>query len=179
MKRSIPADFAGHAGELFVAAELMRRGWTVALTARNSRAFDLLASRGDKFANIRVKTKTSASLVFRWNAKPTGDIFLDLNQRNDFCVLVDIPQNEETSPIYYVVPTPFVDKWLRDDFEAWVSTPGAKGQQRATDNKVRLFYVDEQIGKTGRGYVQKLAPFKGAWRLLGEPIRFPRLPREK
>jgi hypothetical protein len=59
-----------------------------------------------------------------------------------------------------------IDKWLRDDFTSWVTTPGAKGQQRAEDNKRRLFYVDDDASKLGHGYRQKLAPYKGAWKLL-------------
>jgi hypothetical protein len=141
--RSVPAAFAGNAGEFFVLAELTRRGWTAALTARNNRAYDILAKRGDEFAAIRVKTKTSAFTLFQWNAKTNGDIFLEMTQQHDFCLLVDIPEDRDASPIYYVVPTAVIDKWLRDDFHQWATTPGAKGQQRATDNSRRLFYVDD------------------------------------
>ena len=78
MKRSLPSGFAGNAGEFFVLAELTRRGWTAALTVRNNRAYDMLAKRGDEFAAIRVKTKTSISTVFQWNAKKSGEIFLEI-----------------------------------------------------------------------------------------------------
>ena len=89
MTRIIPAAFAGNAGEFLVLAELTRRGWTAALTARNNRAYDILAKRGEEFAAIRVKTKTSAFTLFQWNAKPNGDIFLEMTKNHDFCVLVD------------------------------------------------------------------------------------------
>jgi len=165
MNKSVPAAFAGNAGEFFVLAELTRRGWIAALTPRNSRAYDILAERDGKFAAIRVKTKRSAFPVFRWNAKPNGEIFLELMQQNDFCVLVDILE-EGVSPLYYVVPTPIIDKWLKDDFHNWVTTRGAKGQQRAPDNLVRLFYADDETDKPNHGYSQKLAPYKGSWELL-------------
>src|SRR5271155_3798202 len=135
MDRSVSSAFAGNAGEFFVLAELTRRGWTAALTARNNRAYDILAKRGDEFAAIRVKTKTSSFSLFQWNAKPNGDIFLEMTQHRDFCVLVDIPEEGGASPAYYVAPTPLIEGWLREDFNKWVTTPGAKGQQRATDNK--------------------------------------------
>ena len=166
MSREIPSAFAGNAGELYVLAELTRRGWTAALTARNNRSYDILAKRGDGFAAIRVKTKTGAFKLFQWNAKPDGSIFLEMTQNHDFCVLVDLPEDHEGSPEYYVTPTKVIDKWLRDDFNLWVTTPGAKGQQRAEDNKRRLFYVDEDPSKLGHGYRQKLAPYKAAWKLL-------------
>jgi len=62
-------------------AELTRRGWTAALTARNNRAYDSLAKRDVEFAAIRVKTKTALSDAFQWNAKPNGEIFLELSDR--------------------------------------------------------------------------------------------------
>jgi len=180
MKRSVPSLFIGNAGEFFVLAELTRRGWTAAPTARNNRAYDILAKWGDEFAAIRVKTKTSAFAVFQWNAKRSGDIFLEIAPQRDFCVLVDIPVDDDASPIYYVVPTPVIDKWLKDDFETWVNTPGAKGQQRAKGNKRRVFYADDETEKLGHGYRQKLERYKAAWRLLGQarttrhvPLRAP------
>lgn len=163
MERAVPAAFAGNAGEFFVLAELTRRGWTAAPTARNNRAYDILAKRGDQFAGVRVKTKTSAYALFQWNAKPNGEIFLETTQQDDFCVLVDIPEDGDLGPTYYIVPTPLVDKWLKDDFRKWVETPGAKGQQRAKDNRRRIFYVDDDGSKLGHGYNQKLACYKGAW----------------
>jgi hypothetical protein len=117
MTRTVSSAFAGNAGEFFVLAEVTRRGWIAALTARNNRAYDIIAKKGDEFAAIRVKTKTSAFTVFQWNAKPNGHIFLEMTQERDFCVLVDIPEDERNSPIYYVVPTHIIDKWLRDDFK--------------------------------------------------------------
>jgi Holliday junction resolvase-like predicted endonuclease len=166
MKRAVPSAFAGNAGEFFVLAELTRRGWTAALTARNNRAYDILAKQGDHFAAIRVKTKTSAFELFQWNAKASGEIFVEMTRGHDFCVLVDIPKDEYVGPTYYIVPTHRIDKWLKDDFQTWVKTPGAKGQQRAKDNKRRLFYVDDDTSRLAHGYRQKLAEFKGAWNLL-------------
>ncbi|MGD0520001.1 MAG: hypothetical protein ABSA48_01980 [Terracidiphilus sp.] len=157
----------GNAGEFFVQAELTRRGWMATLAARNNRAFDILAKRKELFAAIRVKTKTSAFKLFQWNAKPNGDIFLDMTSKQDFCALVDIPEESDKGPTYYIVPTSVIDKWLRDDFNRWVTTPGAKGQQRAEDNKRRLFYVDDDSSKLSHGYRIKLSPYVGAWNLLG------------
>ena len=110
MKRVVPSAFAGNAGEFFVLAELTRRGWTAALTARNNRAYDILASRAEgEWVNIRVKTKTSRFSVFQWNVKPNG-IFLDMQQTGDFCALVDIPEDDtlaRSTPVQFrVVSSP-------------------------------------------------------------------------
>lgn len=166
IKRSVPSAFAGNAGEFFVLAEMTRLGWTAALTARNNRAYDILGKLGDDFAAIRVKTKTSAFELFQWNAKANGEIFVEITREHDFCVLVDIPTDGDVAPTYYIVPTHVIDKWLKDDFQTWVKTPGAKGQQRAKDNKRRLFYVDDDTSRLAHGYRQKLAKYRGAWNLL-------------
>ena len=163
MERAIASAFAGNAGEFFVLAELTRRGWTAALTARNNRAHDIIAKRENEFTAIRVKPKTAVSDAFRWNAKPNGEIFLELTNKNDFCVLVDIPEDTNVGPTYYVVPTPVIEKWLKDDFQTWVTTPGVKGQQRAKDNRQRIFHLDGDPMRLSYGYRQKLAPFKGEW----------------
>ena len=167
MARQIAAAFIGNSGEFFVLAELTRRGWTAAPTARNNRAYDILASRGDVFARIRVKTKARPFTLFQWNAKRNGDIFLDMTAKRDFCVLVDIPEGGSAGPVYYVVPTTQIEKLLRHDFRTWVTTPGAKGQQRAENNKRRIIYVDDDSSRSAHGYRQKLAPYLGAWNLLG------------
>jgi hypothetical protein len=43
------------AGEYFVAAELYRRGYSVAITLGNAKAIDLFAEKGARTANIQVK----------------------------------------------------------------------------------------------------------------------------
>ncbi|HEV2379280.1 MAG TPA: hypothetical protein VG206_05740 [Terriglobia bacterium] len=157
----------GNAGEFFVLAELTRRGWTAALTARNNRAYDILAKRGEASAAIRVKTKGGGFSLFQWTAKPSGDVFLEMTADRDFCVLVDIPADDGAGPTYYVLQTSIIDKWLKDDFKQWVTTRGARGQQRDASNSRRLFYVDDDSHKPGHGYRAKLTEFEGAWHLLG------------
>src|SRR5947208_4587983 len=43
------------AGEYFVAAELYRRGYSVAITLGNAKAIDLFAERGARTVNVQVK----------------------------------------------------------------------------------------------------------------------------
>lgn len=161
----------GNTGEYFVLAELSRRGWIAAQTARNTRAFDILARKGDRQVGIRVKTKTEDARVFQWNAKENGGVFLDIG-RYDFCVLVEIPalNTPNNAPTYYVVPTKVVCSWLDSDFEYWVNTPGARGQQRDAKNRRRLFYLDGDPSKRARGYREtKLAPYRDNWAILDGP----------
>jgi hypothetical protein len=156
---AIASGFVGNAGEYFVLAELTRRGWTAALTARNNRAFDILLKRNENFTAIRVKAKTSGSTGFQWSAKPDGVLFLDLTQEHDFCVLVDIPEKEDDGPTYYIAPTHVIDGWLQHDIDIFFKQGGAQ------DNRRRIFHVDDRTA-LGHGYRQNLAAYKGAWNLL-------------
>ena len=161
----------GNTGEYFVLAELIRQGWTAAQTARNTRAFDILARKGHRQVGIRVKTKTTDAQGFQWNAKKSGDIFLDVG-RDDFCVLVEIPDidSPDNAPTYYVAPTEVVRRWLDADFEDWVRTPGARGQQRDATNKRRLIYLDGDPSRRAHGYREtKLAPYRNNWAILDGP----------
>src|SRR2546422_10956033 len=55
-KRDIVDRNCSHlAGEYFVAAELYRRGYSVAITLGNAKAIDLFAEKGAQTANIQVK----------------------------------------------------------------------------------------------------------------------------
>ena len=81
-------------------------------------------------------------------------------------MLVDIPEDTQVGPTYYVVPTPAIDKWLKDDFQTWVTTPGAKGQQRAKDNRQRIIHLDGDPTRLSYAYRQRLAPYKGVWETL-------------
>jgi hypothetical protein len=159
------AVMVGNAGEFFVLAELTRRGWTAAMTARNNRAYDILARKREAQVSLRVKTKTWKANVFRWNAKKDGTIFLDLSRKGDFCVLVDIPEGT-AYPDFYVVPSHEVDGWLHADFKKYLTIKGPKGQEHSPNSKIRLFYIDDDGSRCGHGYGPKLKKYRDAWNIM-------------
>jgi hypothetical protein len=156
----------GHAREMYVSAELMRRGWLAAMTARGSRSFDILARRADRpvFTAIRVKTGHSAS--FLWNAKKDGTLFLDVTEVSDFTVIVDLPKEGQKPPTYYVVPTAVLERHLHESHAAWLAEPGAKGQRHDDATTTRSLCFDDKIERIGHGYALKFAEYKEAWHLL-------------
>jgi hypothetical protein len=102
----------------------------VTLPARNNRAYDIIAKRGDDSAAIRVKTKSPLSDAFQWQAKKTGNIFLELSEREDFCILVDIPeQSGDTYPTYYVVPTHVIETGSKRISKSGWKLPEPKGSR--------------------------------------------------
>jgi hypothetical protein len=164
-KSGMNSVMKGNTGEFYALAELSRRGWTAAQTARNTRVFDILARKDARQVGIRVKTKTSDARVFQWNAKENGEIFPDLGV-NDFTILVDIPASHDEFPQFYILRTQILDEWLRADFDIWKSTPGKIKEQRDPSNKRRLFYVDDAVDVTAHGYLVKLRPHLADWKIL-------------
>lgn len=91
---------AAIAGEHFVAGELSKRGWIATLTAKNTPAVDILASRpgGGPYIQIDVKSRRPAS--------PQGWMVgrgIYLTGRRDFIVLVGLGRDDQ-APRYWIVP---------------------------------------------------------------------------
>ena len=141
----------GNAGEHYVMAELLKRGIIAALTPRNVPGFDILATRGDQTVRIRVKTKSEDYDGWQWNAKEDGSIFKNMGKQNDFTVMVNLARDIRDLK-FYIVQTVMLDRWLKRDFKRWVKTPGAKGQQRAKDNKKRVLYFSRYKTRLGEDW---------------------------
>ncbi len=147
----------GNSGEFFVVAELLKRGVVAALAPRNAPAFDILATHGKKTVRIRVKTKTGGYTIWRWNAKKDGSLFLYLDKKGDFTILVNLTEKSAEMD-YYIVPTAVINDWLVSDFNEWVAMPGKNGRPHDPTNKIRAFDVED--------WGKELAPYKNNWDLL-------------
>ena len=137
----------GNAGEFFVAGELTRRGFTVALPTTKVENIDILAMdpRTMKTFSIQVKT----------NKK--GDAHWLLSQKNDtlqsstmFYVFVDL--NETSSPRYHIVPSSIVAKDVSTRHREWLAAPGKNGKKHK-DSSMRQF-------------VDKDNQYEGHWDLI-------------
>jgi len=151
----------GNAGEYYVMAELLRRNVIAALSPRNARAFDVLATKGRDTVRIRVKTKSAQFKVWQWMAdKKSGVIFKDLQADSDFTVLVNLTRHTKDLQ-YFVIPTPTLNAWLQSAHKAWVKTPGKLGKPHDATSKHRAF--DESKN------VDRLTPYLDAWDSLWTP----------
>jgi len=136
----------GNSGEHYVMAELLKREAVAALAPRNAPGFDILATKGNKTVRIRVKTKTEKYDSWQWNADAEGTVFKVPPGQDDFMVLVHLTQ--ETQALrFFIAPTKDIEDWLRNDFDEWLRTPGAKGQQRSETNKKRLLSMAKYEGR--------------------------------
>jgi hypothetical protein len=86
-------------------------------------------------------------------------------RRNSAKLLVDF---EPTAPAVYIVPSATIATILAKWFQVWVTTPGARGQQRNRDNPMRRLLPDMGRGVTS-GPPGWLDAYRDLYKLLGEP----------
>lgn len=133
----LPASLSGVSGEYFVAAELSRRGYVAAMTLKNTRGVDLLASRlgGRSAATIQVKSKKGMA----------GEWTLSIKDERSagprhFYVFVAL-RNLET-PEYFVVPSQVVAKRCREHHRQWIRVGKRDGSARK-NTTMRSFRPDQ------------------------------------
>jgi hypothetical protein len=90
----------GQAGEYFVIAELVRRGWLAAIINGNSPVVDILASKGDHTIQVQVK----ATMNGHRGAYP-----LKPSSFHKYVKYIFVSMNSKI-PRYFIVPGVIVDK---------------------------------------------------------------------
>jgi predicted AAA+ superfamily ATPase len=91
----IQSSSTGLAGEYFVAAELLRRGFSVGITMGNAKAIDILAEKDGNQFIIQVKA------IFK--KKNVGwPIMKDRVNQNIFYVFVNLNGDAMAQPDYYI-----------------------------------------------------------------------------
>ena len=156
IKRGL-GSLIGNSGEYYVVAELLKQGVVAGLAPRNAPAFDIIGIKDGQTVMIRVKTRSGPHEDWQWSIKPDGEILRHLGKQGDFTVLVHLTEHRKDMR-FWIVPSKTIDQWLRADFHKWVTTPGAKGQQRSRTNKKRhLTFPQHQ---------KDLAPYEEAWQSL-------------
>ena len=149
--------FLGNAGEHYVVSELLRRNIIADTAPRNAPGIDVLATTGPLSVNVRVKTKSDEADDWVWMASKDGTIFKNLHNERDFTVLVHLGK-PPVPPEYWVIPTPDLNKALRDAHKKWLDSPAIR---RPHDPQNRM----HRIGKHDY-QVKWLNQFKGRWELL-------------
>lgn len=123
----------GNAGEYFVAGELERRGFTVAVPMSNVKDFDILAINRETYEQFAIQVKTTGYQQKKWT----------LNQKNEnligeHIVYIFVALNELGTPEYHIVPSKIVADTISKAHAAWLNTPGKQGQPHK-DTNIRNF----------------------------------------
>ena len=123
----------GNAGEYFVAGELERRGFTVAVPMSNVKDFDILAINRSSYKQYAIQVKTTNKKRKEWPLTKKNETL-----KGDNIVYIFVSLNEMNSPEYHIVPSSVVADTITRGHKTWLDTPGKEGQPHK-DNPIRTF----------------------------------------
>ena len=123
----------GNSGEYFVAGELERRGFTVAVPMSNVKDFDILAINRETHQQFAIQVKTTGYKQKKWTLSKKNETLVG---DNIFYVFVSL--NELDTPEYHIVPSKIVAKTITESHKKWLETPGKNGQMH-NDTNIRVF----------------------------------------
>ncbi len=128
----------GNCGEYFVAAELERHGFTVAVPMSNVKDFDILAiNRDDNSKQYAVQVKTQSGTKREWTLSKKNESMV-----GDNIIYVFVILNGLDYPKYYIVPSKEVADTIKVSHQKWIHTPGKNGQSH-NDNNMRKFVLSD------------------------------------
>ena len=160
----------GAAGEHLVMSELLRRGYIAALAPVGVPNADIIVTdiNGQRQCSVQVKTRRDIGSDGGWHMRPKHE---GLRSERLFYCFVDMGRSSEATPKLYVIPAAIVAEAIYLSHRTWLSSPGAKGQQRK-DSDTRRFMPDYSrvFGDDGNPYPAGwLEPYRNAWSLMGLP----------
>ena len=123
----------GNAGEYFVAGELERRGFTVAVPMSNVELFDLLIFDRISKNQFAIQVKTTHSNKKEWLMHQKNE---NISSKNIFYILFCM--NNLSLCEYHIVPSDFVARSIAQNHQKWLNTPTKKGKQHR-DTTMRKF----------------------------------------
>lgn len=129
----------GNAGEYFVAGELERRGFTVAVPMSNVKDFDILAINRETYEQFAIQVKTTGYKQKKWILAKKNE---ELKGKNIFYIFVSL--NELETPEYHIVPSKVVADTIKFSYQMWLNTLGKNGQRHKETN-IRTFTDEEDI----------------------------------
>ena len=146
--KTLETTLVGVTGEYYVAAELSIRGYLAAVTLRNSRGIDMIASNADASRSVSIQVKTSKGGQPKWMLNKKAESYVADGHYYVFVVLNAVGQH----PDFYVVPSRAVSEYVTTTLREWLAGTNKQGKPNK-DSGMRWFRDDE-----GR--------YKDAWSLL-------------
>jgi hypothetical protein len=155
------------AGEYFVLARLSFMGKIAAHAPRGVPNADIVVSSvdGDTLCAVQVKARSGHGGDAGWHMSKKHE---EIKSPRLFYAFVDFGSDFASMPTTYVVPSGIVAQVIRDMHQAWLATPGRKGQQH-NDSDFRRFMPDYTIncGSNAPPYTKGwLDEYHENWHLL-------------
>ncbi len=135
-----------------MASILSSYNFVVTVTLGRNEKYDLLA------VNPRGKTlKISVKTLYNGNMFPLLKKNEDLFAKNIFYSFVNL-KGLKNSPKYWIVPSKFVAKTVKESHKKWLKRPNKQGGEH-NDNERRAFYCRKNKHEQ-KGYFKKIQCFE-------------------
>lgn len=138
----------GNAGEYFVAGELERHGFTVAVPMPNVKDFDILAINRTTYEQFAIQVKTTGYKQKKWTLSKKNETL-----EGDHVIYFFVSLNELETPEYHIVPSKIVAETVRKSHQEWLNTPGKHGQAH-NDNTIRNFWDKDDVYLNRRDFLE-------------------------
>ena len=148
MSKKLESNLVGVAGEYLVAGELTLRGYIAAITLRNSRGIDIIASNADGSKSISIQVKTNSDGGKNWILNKKSEDYFSKDHYYVFVALGNI--NER--PCFHIVPSKVVANYTKTSHANWLKGKKRDGTKR-NDSTMRKFSDHEN-------------KYKEAWHLI-------------
>ncbi len=127
----------GNSGEYFVAGELERRGFTVAVPMSNVKDFDILAINRETYEQFAIQVKTTGYKQKKWTLSSKNEKLI-----GESIIYVFVSLNELDTPEYHIVPSQIVADTIAKYHRNWLNTQGKNGKKH-NDTNIRVFLDKE------------------------------------
>lgn len=134
----LDSTLIGVAGEYATAAELTLRNYIAAISLRNSRGTDIIATSIDGLRSFSIQVKTTNEGKPHWMLNEKSE---RLTAGSHFYVFVKL-NGSNNRPDFYIVPSAVVADRISTSHKAWLAEPKRDGAARK-DTSMRKF-TDEQ-----------------------------------
>ena len=171
MAKGKSSQSIGRIGELSVELELTSRNWLVGnfnSNIQNAAVYDLFAVKKNIKRLIRVKSYSLWNNDFgtiQYTSKKTGEIFLELDQRNndDFVILCGVREGKVKEN--FIIPTHIVDRELKESNKIYHQGKKRDGTKRKITSH-RALFLQESKNHAWCGWRRKWDQYHNNWDLL-------------
>ena len=176
----ISSVILGAAGEHYVMAELLRRGFIAAKAPEGVPNFDVVITdiNGERLAAIQVKTRRDYKGGDKgWHMKAKHDTLV---AERMFYVFVDVGAEQKSVISFFIIPSHVVAEACRMSHQIWLQTPGLGGRPHGDSDMRRLLpkysrKPGTQLSESQSIFLQThdegwIETYRDAWHLIGATL---------
>jgi hypothetical protein len=167
---TVETQLVGAFGEKVAEAELLRRGWRTAnfnTSIKNAVDYDLIAVKGDRTIQLRVKTCGPGWNAFQFSSPKGQPLATENLPTTDYTILVQMGETREGDH-FYVMPTCILRKQINAHRHSFLEQPRSDGEPRRDLGHwtLRLRPIRSGEERPNYGFEKKWDAYLDNWKSL-------------